>query len=102
MEAELKGTKAKNKVQKPNQEELASDVILSDEEENEKDKDCHEAPAESEVVRHQIIQAKIRFDFALPKDVPKENGEAYARERLRHLIEKLGGLRGVEVTCLVD
>ena len=91
MEAE----RNEGKVTKADEQEAPTEPQLSEEE-------IEVAPAESEVVRHHIIQTRICFDFALPKDVPKENGEAYARERLNHLIEKLGGLRGVKISCLLE
>lgn len=83
-------------------EQKVSSEIFVDDKDADQEEQVQEESSGSEVVRHHIVQAKIRFDFALPKDVPKENGEAYAKERFNHLIEKLAGLRGVKISCLVE
>lgn len=54
------------------------------------------------VIRHKILEAAMRFDFAIPVDMPKENGEAYAKERLQKLCDKLNQIKGVNVEYVLN
>ncbi len=57
-----------------------------------------ETAQKNEPIRHRIVTATVQFDFALPPDMPKENGEEYAKEKLKNLCDKINHIRGVKVS----
>ena len=48
-------------------------------------------------VRHRVVTATIRFDVALPSDLPKESYDEYAVERVKKICGKLNALKGLGV-----
>ena len=52
----------------------------------------------SDVTRHIVINADVRFEFALPPDLPRENRVAYGQKRLEHLMEKLARLKNLSIS----
>lgn len=49
------------------------------------------------VQRSRVVNADMRFEISIPKDIPKENAERYAVERFKKLCEKLNAIKGVKV-----
>lgn len=50
------------------------------------------------VCRKRSLTEKIRFEFTIPADVPKDKIEVYANERLKKICEKLNRINGLSVT----
>ncbi len=53
--------------------------------------------AEKEGKRHRVVEAAMRFEIAIPDDLPKENSKLYAEARFKKLCEKINGIKGVSV-----